>query len=109
MALVIALMLVATSALGTITTVHVSASASHGPTDILVCEPQSNPNSSQQIWDDGNTHTDGPPDQVATPLWCVSDFSGGHAPAPSDTSGCQTGGAGAVTIDSTSRGFDWVC
>jgi hypothetical protein len=113
-ALAIALILVAASAIGSVTVAQASGQSSGGP-KILTCEPRSNDHAADPTSDGApdtgpTTATDASNDRTGNPLWCISGVSGDHAPEFASAD-CESGGGttGDVTIDSSRRGFDWVC
>ena len=113
-ALAIALVLVAAFAIGRTTAAVAAGQGSGGPTQILTCEPRSNDHAADPTSEGApptgpDTAAAKSDDRAVNPLWCISGVSGGHAPQPTDTSDCGSGTTGDVTIDSTRRGFDWVC
>jgi len=113
-ALAIALMLVAASAIGSITVAQASDQSSGGP-KLLTCEPRSNDHAADPTSDGApntgpTTAADASGGRTGNPLWCVSGISGDHAPEfTSEGCGSGDGTTGDVTIDSSTRGFDWVC
>jgi hypothetical protein len=115
-ALAIAFLLVAAAALGPQRAVEAAGQASGGPTKVVTCTSPRNDNaatpSSPGAPSTGpDTATAASNDRAENPLWCVSGISGGNAPAVTPSANCGGGGgtAGGATIDSSTRGFDWVC
>src|SRR3954454_862025 len=114
-ALAIALLLPVVFAITSTSAAVAQESSTSGGPRILTCQPRSNENAADPT--PKGAPSTGPEtaatasnDQAVNPLWCISGVSGGSAPQV-DTTGCGSGGGTTadVTIESSTRGFDWVC
>src|SRR5215207_7783511 len=92
---VIALMLIAVSAIGPTTAFEsvVQASVGGPPTSLTDCDRQSDEHATDPSSDGApstgpDTAFEASDGQTGNPLWCISGVSGGHAPDPATTGGC---------------------
>ena len=113
--LAIALLLAGASGIGPQAVADASGQPSGGPTSIMTCDPQSGGHSADGATggapptgpETSSGASNGSSEQAALPLWCASSRSDGKSPQLA-TNPCGTT-TGAVTIESSTRGFDWVC